>query len=194
MKSKILVLAASLLASTNAMAISVNEFTLEALVKWNETPVELSEYKFDRDGERMSSQGFDIIKTPEYEAGMAFIETQTYLSDYHKKAYEKVVFATAYLLQNVNDGTALTEFANYSSLTDLCAYFGVDEITKFAIEGMLTKSLANDVYKDHFLAAHAHIAIPTHLEFSKAAFGLLPYCSKFVDGTFSGLEEKTQTL
>ena len=186
-KTSTIALAAIL--SFNASALSVTDFSYDTLQLIEYDPSSLSIYDFDTTQEKMSFNGFEAIKTPEYLDAHEYLERQTYLSPFKKAVYEKVLFSTAYLIQNATDSKAIDHFAETSNYIDLCAYFSTDQESVYVIEAMLTKSLRADEFKDRFIETHAHITKNTYNDYMKQAPESLPYCATFV-----GLDDIPQHL
>ncbi len=177
---KITTLALGTLLSFNASALSVKDFSYDTLQLVEYDPSSLSVYEFDTNAEKIHFNGFEAYATPEYLDAKEYLDRQTYLNSYQSKVYDKVLFSTAYLIQNAESPEEIEKFSKTSNFVDLCAYFAVNQEAVYVIEAMLTKSLKADEFKDRFIETHAHITKNTYDEYMKEAPEAMPYCAAFV--------------
>lgn len=177
---RILPAVAIAITSISAHAISVTDFQYETLQNVKYNPSEYAPYEVDQKLPKVSFNGFEVVSTPEYTEAKAYLDRQEYLDEYTSAVFNKVLFSTAYLVQNAESQEAIDSFASTSNFVDLCAYFDVDPEKVYVIETMLTKALKNDELKNRFVETHAHITQSTYEIFQKNIKKTIPYCSSFV--------------
>ncbi|WP_210498386.1 hypothetical protein [Vibrio crassostreae] len=181
-KMKQIAVLGTLLFAGAANAVTMSELTLDALQLIEYKEKEITPYDFSAlaNAGKEDFRDFSVVKTPEYVESMAYIDKQSYLTDYQKKAFDKLAFSVAYTVQHADQPEMLSRFKTTSNMIDFCGFYNLDQSTSFVVERMMTKGIADDQYLDRFKMGSKKILDFGHTEFEQRMPELIVHCGSFL--------------